>query len=144
MRWHTNFINNVHRKKNKETNKSKGNDKSKWYNGSSRRNSRNNSSFTQTSSRNNNNSQSNKNKGNGYLTMMTAPSMGQFISGANVTKINMVTILGPVVLPIAIQHTFHQTPITRQEGGTKQHLHLKYTFSPETPSGFLKSGIIPE
>ena len=54
--------------------------------------------------------------------------MGQFISGANVTKINMVTILGPVVLPIAIQHTFHQTPITRQEGGTKQHLHLKYTF----------------
>ena len=65
-------------------------------------------------------------KGNGYQTMMTAPSMGQFTSGADVTKTNMVTISGPAVLSIAIQLTFHPIPIIRQEGGMTQHLHLKY------------------
>ena len=54
-------------------------------------------------------------RGKGYRMMMTAPSMGQFTSGANVTKINMVTISGPAVLPIAIRLIFHSTPIIHQE-----------------------------
>ena len=86
MCWRTNFINSgqslhnssiktlktytvhqehqtdAHQKRNKETNKSKMNNKNKRYNGGSRRNSRNNSSFDQPPSRNNNNPQSNKNK----------------------------------------------------------------------------------
>ena len=39
------------------------------------------------------------------LMMMTVPSMGQFVSGANVTKISMVTIFGPAVPSIRTPHT---------------------------------------
>ena len=41
-------------------------------------------------------------RGNDCQMMMTAPSMEQFTSGANVTKTNMVKISGPVAQAIAI------------------------------------------
>ena len=42
-----------------------------------------------------------KASGNVYRMTMTAPFMGQSTSGANVTKINMVTIFGPADPPLA-------------------------------------------
>ena len=120
MRWCTNFINSgqslhsssiktlktymvhqehqtdAHQKRNKETNKSKINNKNKRYNHAIILHSINNQVEIKIIL------SSTRKKRNGYQMMMTAPSMGQFTSGANVTKTNMVTISGPAALPIAI------------------------------------------
>ena len=58
---------------------------------------------------------------------MIAPSMGQFTSGANVTKISMVTILGPAVPPTLTPVTSHQTPVNRQGDDMIQTHRRKFT-----------------
>ena len=67
-----------------------------------------------------------KARGNVYLMTMTAPFMGQSTSGANVTKINMVTILGPADPPMATPAISLQPQANTPGEDTSLLLHLKF------------------
>ena len=67
-----------------------------------------------------------KARGNVYLMTMTAPFMGQSTSGANVTKINMVTIFGPADPPMATPAILRQPQANTPGEDTRLLLHLKF------------------
>ena len=66
-----------------------------------------------------------KAKGSVYLMTTTAPWMGQSTSGANVTEISMVTILGPANLPMATPATSPQPQANTPDEDTNLPRHLK-------------------